>query len=181
MSTYLFHGFQTPKTLAKLLAAPEDRAAVNAPLFRSLGGELLGYWYVLGGVEVYVLYELPDDVTATGMAARVASSGAFASPTCTRLMTVQETLAALGGAGAPRFTAHPDSPSNRPAPGLTAPEAACTPATSSSADRAATSPNGHLLSWSGWPDLNRRPLRPDRTPRPGRVTGRPPRNTASRD
>ena len=106
MSTYLFHGFQTPETLAKLLAAPEDRAAVIAPIFKSLGGELLGYWYVLGGVEVYVMFELPDDVAATGMAARVASSGAFASPTCTRLMTVQETLAALGGAGAPRFTAH---------------------------------------------------------------------------
>ena len=99
MSTYLFHGFQTPETLAKLLAAPEDRAAVIAPLIKSLGGELLGYWYVLGGVEVYVMFELPDDVTTTGMAARVASSGAFASPTCTRLMTVQETLAALGGAG----------------------------------------------------------------------------------
>jgi len=80
MSTYLFHGFQTPETLAKLLAAPEDRAAVNAPLFKSLGGELLGYWYVLGGVEVYVMFELPDDVTTTGMAARVASSGAGSSP-----------------------------------------------------------------------------------------------------
>jgi len=98
MSTYLFHGFQTPETLAKLLAAPEDRAAVT-PIFKSLGGELLGYWYVLGGVEVYVMFELPDDVAATGIALRVASSGAFASPTCTRLMTVQETLAALGGAG----------------------------------------------------------------------------------
>jgi uncharacterized protein with GYD domain len=83
-----------PETLAKLLAAPEDRAVAIAPLFRSLGGELLGYWYVLGGVEVYVMFELPDDVAATGMSARVASSGAFASPTCTRLMTVQETLAA---------------------------------------------------------------------------------------
>jgi hypothetical protein len=55
MSTYLFHAFQTPETLAKLLAAPEDRAAVNAPLFKSLGGELLGYWYGLGGVTYYVL------------------------------------------------------------------------------------------------------------------------------
>ena len=99
MSTYLFHAVQTPETLAKLLAAPEDRAAANAPLFKSLGGELLGLWYGLGGAEVYVLFELPDDVTATGMAARVASSGAFTSSTCTRLMTVQETLAALGGAG----------------------------------------------------------------------------------
>ena len=110
MSTYLFHGFQTPETLAKLLAAPEDRAAAIAPLFKSLGGELLGYWYVLGGVEVYVMFELPDDVTATGMAARVASSGAFASPTCTRLMTVQETLAALGGAGGATVYRAPGQP-----------------------------------------------------------------------
>ena len=60
MSTYLFHGFLTPETLAKLLAAPEDHAAVIAPIFKSLGGELLGYWYVLGGVEVYVMFELPE-------------------------------------------------------------------------------------------------------------------------
>jgi hypothetical protein len=43
---------------------------------------------------------------AAGMAARVASSGAFTSPTCTRLMTVQETLEALGGAGGATVTAH---------------------------------------------------------------------------
>ena len=99
MSTYLFHGFQTPETLAKLLAAPEDRAAVIAPLFKSLGG-----------VEVYIMFELPDDVTATGMAARVASSGAFVSPTCTRLMTVQEMLAALGGAGGATVYRPPGQP-----------------------------------------------------------------------
>jgi uncharacterized protein with GYD domain len=101
-----------PEALAKLLAAPEDSAAVIAPLFKSVGGELLGYWYwyVLGGVEVYVMFELPDDVTATGMAARVASSGAFASPTCTRLMTVQETLAALGGAGGATVYRAPGQP-----------------------------------------------------------------------
>jgi len=99
MSTYLFHGFQTPETLAKLLAAPEDRGAVLAPIFASLGGEVLGYWYVLGGVEVYVLFELPDDVIATGLAARVASSGAFVTPTCTRLLTVPEMLASVEGAG----------------------------------------------------------------------------------
>jgi uncharacterized protein with GYD domain len=110
MSTYLFHGFQTPETIAKLLAAPEDRAAVLEPIFRSQGGQLLGYWYVLGGVEVYAMFELPDDVTATGMSARVASSGAFVSPTCTRLMTVQETLAALSGAGSATVYRPPGEP-----------------------------------------------------------------------
>jgi uncharacterized protein with GYD domain len=97
MSTYLFHAFQTPATLAKLLEAPEDRFAANEPAFKALGGQLLGFWYTVGGAEVYVLFELPDDVTATGMAAKVFASGAFTSPTTTRLMTVPETLTALGG------------------------------------------------------------------------------------
>jgi uncharacterized protein with GYD domain len=97
MSTYLFHAFQTPATLAKLLAAPEDRGAVLAPIFKSLGGRVLGYWYTLGGVEVYALFELPDDITATGIAVKVASSGAFVTPTVTRLMTVPEMVTALGG------------------------------------------------------------------------------------
>jgi hypothetical protein len=48
---------------------------------------------------------VPDARRGVDMAARVASSGAFASPTCTRLMTVQETLAALGGAGATVYRA----------------------------------------------------------------------------
>jgi uncharacterized protein with GYD domain len=99
MSTYLFHGVQTSATLAGLLAAPEDRSATIGPLFKALGGELLGYWYGLGGSDVYVLYELPDDVAATGLTAKVNASGAFASITTTRLMTVAETLAALGGGG----------------------------------------------------------------------------------
>jgi len=46
MSTYLFHGFQTPETLAKLLAAPEDRAAVIAPVLPCL---LLSLMRPVGG------------------------------------------------------------------------------------------------------------------------------------
>ena|SRR5215469_1411158 len=99
MSTYLFHGVQTPATLAGLLAKPEDRAATIAPIFTSVGGELLGYWYTLGGGEVYVLFEMPDDVTATGLIAKVNASGAFSSVSTTRLLTVAEMLPALGGTG----------------------------------------------------------------------------------
>jgi uncharacterized protein with GYD domain len=105
MSTYLFHGVQTPATLVKLLEAPEDRGAVIAPIFKSLGGQLLGYWYTLDGTEVYVLFELPDDVTTTGVLTKVTSSGAFSSTTCTRLMTVPEMLTALGGSGTTAYRA----------------------------------------------------------------------------
>lgn len=105
MGTYLFHGVQTPATLAKLLEAPEDRAAAIAPIFESLGGELLGYWYTLGGAEVYVLYELPDDITATGLITKVTASGAFASVSSTRLLSVAEMLPALGGSASTPYRA----------------------------------------------------------------------------
>jgi uncharacterized protein with GYD domain len=105
MNTYLFHAVQTPATLAKLLEAPEDRAAAIAPIIKSLGGELLVYWYALGGAEVYVLFELPDDITATGLMAKVTASGAFSSVASTRLLTVGEMRSALGGSGTTAYRA----------------------------------------------------------------------------
>lgn len=105
MGTYLFHGVQTPATLAKLLDRPEDRREANEPLFRNAGGALLGIWYGIGGADVYLLGELPDDVVYTSLAARVIASGAFASATITPLLTVEEMLTALRGSGATNYRA----------------------------------------------------------------------------
>jgi uncharacterized protein with GYD domain len=100
MSTYLYHLVQTPATLAKLIAAPEDRRATVEPIFKSIGGSVLGFWYGVGGTDVYALGDLPDDVVATGLATRVTSSGAFSSVTTTKLLTVEEMLTALGASAA---------------------------------------------------------------------------------
>jgi uncharacterized protein with GYD domain len=100
MSTYLYHLVQTPATLAKLIAAPEDRRATVEPIFKAVGGSLVAYWYGVGGADVYALGDLPDDVVATGLATRVTSSGAFSSVTTTKLLTVEEMLTALGGSAA---------------------------------------------------------------------------------
>ena len=96
MSTYLYHLVQTPATVAKLIAAPEDRFAAIEPLFKRAGGALLGYWYGVGGTDVYVLSDLPDDIASTGLLTTAVSSGAFSSATHTRLLTVEEMLTALG-------------------------------------------------------------------------------------
>lgn len=105
MNTYLFRAVHTPATLAKLLEAPEDRTAAIAPIIKSLGGELLGYWYALGGAEACVLFELPDDITATGLMTKVTASGAFSSVASTRLLTVGEMLQALSGSGTTAYRA----------------------------------------------------------------------------
>lgn len=78
--------------------------ATGEPIFKSVGGSVLGFWYGVGGSDVYVLGELPDDVVSTSLAATVAASGAFSSVTTTRLLSVEEMLKALGGSahGLPR-------------------------------------------------------------------------------
>jgi uncharacterized protein with GYD domain len=105
MSTYLSHLVQTPATLAKLLEAPENRREALDPIFKALGGTLLGYWYALGGSDVYVLSELPDDIVTTALISKVTASGAFASVSTTRLLTVEEMLAALRGSEATSYRA----------------------------------------------------------------------------
>jgi uncharacterized protein with GYD domain len=75
---------------------------VLAPVVESFGGKLHGYWYAFGDVDGYVLFEAPDDVAAMGLLARVASTGAFASVSTTKLVTVEKALEAFSrGAGLP--------------------------------------------------------------------------------
>jgi len=105
MSTYLFHLVQTPAALAKLIATPEDRFAANEPIIKGMGGTLLGFWYGVGGNDVHVLAELPDDVVATTLCTRVSASGAFSSATTARLLTVEEMITALRGSAATAYRA----------------------------------------------------------------------------
>ncbi len=100
MAMYLVKFTHRPETWADLLANPEDRRETLGPLFERVGGKLHGYWYAFGDADGYLLVELPDDVAAAAVAIRAASSGAFASMTTTRLLTVEEALEALrSGAG----------------------------------------------------------------------------------
>jgi uncharacterized protein with GYD domain len=60
---------------------------------------LHGCWYAFGDADGYVLFEAPDDATAAGLLARVASTGAFTSVSTTKLLTVKEALEAFSRGG----------------------------------------------------------------------------------
>jgi|SRR5215471_8452821 len=96
MAMYLTSFSHTADTWAKLLANPEDRRALLAPVVESLGGKLHGYWYAFGDNDAYVLFEVPDDVTAASLLVRVAAGGGFSKVSTTKLMTVEEALSAMG-------------------------------------------------------------------------------------
>ena len=101
MDMYLIWFALTPQAWAGLLDNPEDRRQVLEPVFAAADGTLHGYGYAFG----YVLGELPDDVVTAGIAVRSAASGAFGPASTTKLLTVEEMLTALRGAGGMRYRA----------------------------------------------------------------------------
>ncbi len=96
---YLAKFTHTPEVWARMLAHPEDRRQTLGPLLESVGGKLHGYWYAWGDADGYILLEAPGDVAAASIAIRAASTGAFASMSTTKLLTVEEALEALGLGG----------------------------------------------------------------------------------
>ncbi len=74
-------------------------------VFEAAGGKLHGYWYAFGDADGYLLVELPDDIAAASTVIKAASSGAFASLSTTKLLTVEETLEALRRGGGVEYRA----------------------------------------------------------------------------
>ncbi len=105
MAMYLVKFTHTPQTWARLLANPEDRRGALEPIFDAVGGKLHGYWYAFGDADGYLLAELPEDVTAASTLIKAVSSGAFASFSTTKLLTVEETLEALRQGGGVEYRA----------------------------------------------------------------------------
>jgi uncharacterized protein with GYD domain len=105
MSMYLARFTLTPATWARLLERPEDRRQALEPVFAAVGGKLHGFWYAFGDADGYVLGEFPDDVVAASTLTKVAASGAFSSVSTTKLLAVEEMLAALRGGGGVEYRA----------------------------------------------------------------------------
>ena len=63
-----------------------------------MGGKLHGFWYSFGSHDGYNLWEAPDNVSMATIAIALSSGGAISSLETTVLLTVEDTLEALGRA-----------------------------------------------------------------------------------
>jgi uncharacterized protein with GYD domain len=99
MALYLSKFSYTPNTWARLIAHPEDRREAARTYIESVGGTLHGFWYAFGTHDGYTLWEAPDHVSMAAVAIALSSGGAIGSLETTVLLTVDETLEALGRAG----------------------------------------------------------------------------------
>ena len=98
MPAYLMRFSYTPEAWARLIQNPEDRRDAARAVIEQAGGSLEGFWYGFGEHDGYVIYEAPDNVSVTAAVLAIAGGGAVGSVETTVLMTVEETLEALGKA-----------------------------------------------------------------------------------
>lgn len=103
MPLYLTKFSYTPETWARMIANPEDRRAAAREYIESVGGKLHGFWYAFGDHDGYNLWEAPDNVSMAAVAISLGGGGAIRSLETTVLLTVEETLDALGKAQQIRY------------------------------------------------------------------------------
>jgi len=96
---YLTRFSYTPEAWARMAKNPEDRRNAARSYIESVGGKLHGFWYAFGEFDGYNLWEAPDNVSMAAVAIALGGGGALSKSETTVLMTVEETLDALGRAG----------------------------------------------------------------------------------
>ncbi len=99
MPLYLSRFTYTPESWARLAANPEDRRDAARAYIESVGGRLHGFWYAFGAHDGYTLWEAPDNVSMAAVALALSGGGALSSLETTVLLTVDETMEALGKVG----------------------------------------------------------------------------------
>lgn len=80
------------------MANPEDRRSAARQYIEAVGGTLQGFWYAFGEHDAFALYEAPDNVAMAANSLAITSGGALAALETIPLLTVEETLEALGRA-----------------------------------------------------------------------------------
>jgi len=100
MPMYLTRFSYTPETWARLIKNPEDRRAAARQYIESVGGKLHGFWYAFGSHDAYNIWEAPENVSMAATVIAISAGGALKSCETIVLLTVEETLAALGKASA---------------------------------------------------------------------------------
>ena len=103
MALYLTKFSYAPETWARLAEHPEDRRGAARTYIESVGGKLHGFWYAFGEFDGYTLWEAPDNGSMAAVAIALGAGGALSTVDTTVLLTVEETLEALGRVGSIRY------------------------------------------------------------------------------
>jgi uncharacterized protein with GYD domain len=82
-----------------LLAQPQNRIEAVRPAIEKLGGKIKSAWFAFGEYDVVIITEMPDNVSAAGIAIAFAGGGACRSVQTTPLLSAEEAIEAMKKAG----------------------------------------------------------------------------------
>ena len=97
----------TADAWAALTKNPTNRREGLRTLLQSMGGQLIDLYYHFGEYDGTVIFEAPDDTTATATVVAALSPGHIRASKTTRLMTVEEAMDAMRKAGGQSYPAPP--------------------------------------------------------------------------
>ncbi len=99
MPHYLCQVAYSPEGWAALVKNPQNRIQAVRPAVEKLGGKIEGAWFAFGEYDVIVVLEMPDNVSAAGIAMAFGAGGACKLVKTTPLLTVEESVEAMKKAG----------------------------------------------------------------------------------
>jgi uncharacterized protein with GYD domain len=95
----------TSEAWAALSRNPVDRRDGVRKLIEGVGGRLIELYYCFGAHDGVLLFEAPDDQAAAAALIAALSPGHVKSLSTTRLISVEDMVAALGRAGNMSYSA----------------------------------------------------------------------------
>ncbi len=95
MPYYLFSGRYSQASMKALVAKPQDRRDDAKKALSAVGGKLHHMFFAFGQDDVIALIEAPDDTAYTAAMLAIGASGAMSGGATTRLITMEEAVAAM--------------------------------------------------------------------------------------
>jgi uncharacterized protein with GYD domain len=95
MARYLIQVSIKPEVFATMIKNPQDRGAAVRPIFEAAGGKLEEYYFAIGENTVYILAEVPDQMSLEALCMATLAGGAITSIKMTALLTAQEAIGVM--------------------------------------------------------------------------------------
>ena len=105
MSLYMTQFAYTAEAWATLVKNPADRSVPVRALAEKLGGRMISLYYCFGEYDGVLIFEAPDDTTATALVLAATSPGHLKTIKTTVLLTVEQTMKAMRQAGGVTYQA----------------------------------------------------------------------------
>ena len=95
MSLYMTQFAYIPEAWKAFAKNPEDRSTVFRELIDRLGGQPLSFYYCFGEYDGVVIFEAPDEATATATIITAIAPGHLKATEKTVSITVEDTTEAM--------------------------------------------------------------------------------------